>query len=109
MSVKSFDVAPSLAYGDASFFVALLEENEQFHDECMDFSAKLEAAKNIVVLSALRLDEIWYALLRIVPKSIDKYGHGTNSGYPETFGIQKLDRSTHRQDVIPVGRSVVWH
>ena len=66
MSVKSFDVAPpSLAYGDTSFFVALLEENEQFHDECMDFSAKLEAAKSIVVLSALGLDEIWYALLRI--------------------------------------------
>jgi len=55
---------------------------------------------------------------QIVPKSIDKYGHGTNSGYSETFGMQKLEkkkakpisfRSTHRQDVIPVGRSVVWH
>ncbi len=42
---------------------------------------------------------------KIVPKSIDKYarsnrrlrltGHGTNSGYPETFGIQKFLRSTH--------------
>jgi len=66
MSIKNFDVEPpSLAYGDASFFVALLEENEQFHDECIAFSAKLETVKSIVVLSALGLDEIWYALLRI--------------------------------------------
>jgi predicted nucleic acid-binding protein len=66
MSIKNFDVEPpGLAYGDASFFVALLEENEQFHDECIAFSAKLQTAKSIVVLSALGLDEIWYALLRI--------------------------------------------
>jgi len=43
----------------------------------------------------------------IVPKSIDEYanynarlrlsGHGSNSGHPETLGMQKLDRLSHRQ------------
>ena len=85
MSVKSFDIAPGLAYGDASFFVALLEENEQFHDECMDFSIKLEAAKSVVVLSALGLGEIWYALLRI---------HGAaDYGQKEWFRKLKDDKS----------------
>jgi predicted nucleic acid-binding protein len=56
---------PEIAYGDPSFFVALLESGEQFHHECVAFSTRLQAAGSILLLSALGVDEIWFALLRI--------------------------------------------
>lgn len=67
MSILSFDeTPPELAYGDASFFIGVLIEKDKYHDECIHFARKLIAADALAALSPLGLDEIWFALLKLL-------------------------------------------
>lgn len=59
------DPPPELAYLDPSFLLNVLVAESTYHAECVAFAARLEAARTILVLSNLGLDEIWFVLLRI--------------------------------------------
>lgn len=67
MSILSFDASPpEVAYGDASFFIGVLFKEDKYHDECFQFSQKLEMTDGLVALSPLGLDEIWFAALKLL-------------------------------------------
>ena len=67
MSIFSFDATPpEVAYGDASFFIGVLFKEDQYHDECLQFSKKPEMVNALVVLSSLGVDEIWFAALKLL-------------------------------------------
>jgi predicted nucleic acid-binding protein len=67
MSIESFDASPpDLSYGDSSFFIGVLIEKDKYHGECIQFSRKLEATGALVALSPLGLDEIWFAMLKLM-------------------------------------------
>jgi len=67
MSIFSFDTSPpDLSYGDTSFFIGVLIEKDKYHEECIQFSRKLEAAGALVALSSFGLDEIWFATLKLL-------------------------------------------
>lgn len=59
------DTPPEIAYLDPSFLLNVLVAESTYHAECVAFAAQLEAARTILVLSNLGLDEIWFVLLRI--------------------------------------------
>lgn len=66
MSILSFNASPpEFAYGDASFFVGALIEDDDYHTKCSRFARKLKSAECLVALSPLGLDEIWFAVLKI--------------------------------------------
>ena len=67
MSILSFNESPpEFTYGDPSFFIGVLFETEDYYDECIQFSRKLEIAESLVALSPLGLDEIWFAALKLL-------------------------------------------
>ncbi len=67
MSIFNFNTSPpELSYGDPSFFLGALIESDPYHAECDAFSEKLKAAQSLVALSSLGLDEIWFALLKLL-------------------------------------------
>ena len=67
MSIFSFDASPpELAYGDASFFIGVQIEKDKYHGECTTFARKLVAVGALVALSPLGLDEIWFAMLKLL-------------------------------------------
>ncbi|MFQ6043999.1 MAG: type II toxin-antitoxin system VapC family toxin [Candidatus Poribacteria bacterium] len=67
MSIFSFDATPpELSYGDPSFFIGALFKEDDYHRECRQFAEKLKAAQSLVALSPLGLDEIWFAVLKLL-------------------------------------------
>lgn len=67
MPVHSFEKEPpKLAYVDPSFFVNLLVEDSKYFKECKKFSKKIQEKETILIASNLGLDEIWYALLKLL-------------------------------------------
>jgi len=72
-TIYSFqDPPPDLAYLDASFILNLVVQESAFHNECLDFAKRLEAANSILVLSNLGLDETWFVLLRV--QAVQEHG-----------------------------------
>ena len=69
MSKRIFSFAdppPEVSYIDPSFFINFLVNSAKFHQQCLDYSAKLKAQQTVLLLSNLGLDEIWFALLKIL-------------------------------------------
>jgi hypothetical protein len=67
MSIESFDASPpDLSYGDPSFFIGVQLEKDKYHNECTTFARKLVTAGALVALSPLGLDEIWFAMLKLL-------------------------------------------
>ncbi|MFQ5900947.1 MAG: type II toxin-antitoxin system VapC family toxin [Thermodesulfobacteriota bacterium] len=60
------DTPPKVAYIDPSFFVNYLVVDGRYHKECVSYSGKLEAHETILLLSNLGVDEIWFAILRVL-------------------------------------------
>ncbi len=69
MSKRIFSFAdppPEVSYIDPSFFINFLVSSAKFHQQCREYSAKLKAQQTVLLLSNLGLDEIWFALLKIL-------------------------------------------
>lgn len=69
MSKRIFSFAdppPDVSYIDPSFFINFLISSAKFHQQCLDYSAKLKVHQTVLLLSNLGLDEIWFALLKIL-------------------------------------------
>ena len=67
MSIYSFEnEPPRVAYLDPSFIVNLLLEDGKYHRACLQYSEKLKRSSITLILSNLGLDEIWFALLKVL-------------------------------------------
>lgn len=74
--IRSFgDPLPSVVYWDTNFIVNFVYEGSLFHQQTVDFLARLDASSTISYFSTLTLDEVYFILLQV---SIER-DHGPRS------------------------------